>query len=72
VSCGNVARLPPTEAASGLLWRVHGSLNFVRKLIEVMVQSIEEILLGFVRSKVPDQRGVSRVIPQTFQRRQKI
>ena len=31
------------------------------------VQPLEEVLLGFVRSQVSDQRGLRRALPQTFQ-----
>jgi hypothetical protein len=46
-------------------------LNFVRKLIQVAVQSVEEVLLGVVRSEVPGRRR-GCVLRQTFECRKMI
>ena len=47
-------------------------LNFVRKLIQVAVQSVEEVLLGVVRSEVPGGSDGGCVLPQTFECRKMI
>jgi hypothetical protein len=41
-------------------------LDFIREPVQVLVQPIEEILLGFVHREVSDQSGLSRVLPQAF------
>src|SRR3954469_25673149 len=56
----------PAEAGLRWLWRVHGSLNFVRKAIKVLVQSVVHFELGLVRCQVPDQGGVSCILAEFF------
>jgi hypothetical protein len=56
-------RGPPAGVSLGHLWRVHGLLDFVREPIEVTVQTVEEVSLGFVRREIPDQRSLGRFLP---------
>ena len=52
--------------ASRCLWRVHGSLNFVRKPTKVPVQPVVNLALYKVRREVPDKGGVSRIRAKFF------
>jgi hypothetical protein len=63
---GGHTKRPPTEAALDWLWRVHGSLNFVRKAIKVLVQSVVHLELGLVRCQVPDHGGGSCILAEFF------
>ena len=72
IGAGAWASLPctrkrlPAEAGLRWLWRVHGSLNFVRKAIKVLVQSVVHLELGLVRCQVADQGGVSCILAEFF------
>ena len=61
---------PPTEAALLLtdFRRVHGPLNVISQLIQMLGQPVEHFAFSHIRCKVADQRRFSRIAPELLKR----
>jgi hypothetical protein len=64
-------KMPPPTAAVLLLAdfrRVHGPLNVIRQLIQMLGQPVEHLAFSRIRCKVADQRRFNRIAPELLKR----